>query len=1241
MSNASKYRKKAVEYEQLKQFDRAVASYVRAIEENENASEEVDVALFNKVGDLTLRQGRVTEAVTYYERAVEHYVNNSLYDNAIALCNKILRNAPGRSNVYFTLGRICGRKGLRADATRNFLEYATRMQQDGRVEEGMRALAEVADLMPELTEVRRLVEEYAERAGISLASRKRNTPPRNAAQNAPEPSKLFGMSRDLVFLDIDYDAAKMARGKTPPPQRSVTGDMAAVRRGTGSAAAIKTATGSQPAVANKASAPVAPPLPQSSRLEDLMIFDPRSEVNIADDIDSEAIVVDGSSIIKPYVELTAPVDALPDLEPTNAASGNEGIATTADDVFAPLANVELEERGVEMGASVEAVVDNADVVADGLLSNEIVAETATEDDVTAIVDAHEAAPIELDSAVAESEQFIDSVDAPEPIGVEETIAVPEFVTESAEQIDAVDVDGVLADSAEVVVADEAAVTEEAVSVFDATSAEVPVDESVAEPFVVEESIVDEELSVATELDIEVPFLTIEQDFEQAPPTAPLEDFAADEEPPVPSDVVVEPLAIIAEDTSAETVVSDDESAGVATVIDAVTLDDVVVEASAFETIDESIEESVDEAAVVVSGDTVEALIVLDDSVAATDDNVELLPALDFDAMLDMTQPRLRAIEPDSVEMSIVEPPFVEPPFVEPSFVEPQYPESEPEEILLLEDEFESVDELPPLIFPLTDDVSDSDAGVPELELMDVDASASALPDLEMLDIAPATASDAAPALDFIDLGETVDEAESTFDAIELDAVELDTIALEPVELDAAGLDAIEIDAVELESIELDSIELDSVELETVEIDTGEVARADSDIVFLDVAHESADEIEHDEAHVELYNESRSVADEQAHEETNDAVAATPQELLHDEVEYEQLDDTDDLGDLFGDADIPTALVAAEATIVASSRCTELRAASDEDPGNFTLRRRLAEALLEAGNREEALGEFGGALAGAEIAGAVSDAADMADELVRVAGDDIAHHQKRLELSIRLGEQSRLRDAYLDLADLLVRRGEDLRAKAVYARVLEIDPWDDRARTALGDAAPPPPSRPAEPSPDDEHVNLADWLRDDDEPASTRLRMREPDISGDEQDDFNALLKHFKEGVARSLGEDDYESHYDLGVAYKEMGLLEDAIGEFQMALRSRNNRLAAYEALGQCFIEQGSHKVAVTVLSRALHEPGVRDEQRIGVLYLLGISCEVLQRFDESRGYFQRVYATDIHFRDVAQRLADLERTVR
>ncbi|WP_373061266.1 tetratricopeptide repeat protein, partial [Gemmatimonas sp.] len=224
MSNAAKHRKKAAEFEQLRQIDRAIASYVRAIEESELAGEDVDVALLNKVGDLALRQGRVPDAITYYERAVEHYANTGLFNNAIALCNKILRNAPGRANVYFTLGRICARKGLRGDATRNFLEYATRMQQEGRVDEGMRALAEVADLMPELTEVRRLVDEHADRAGIVLPRRRTPSSASLALNDENAPSAGRDKAQDLIFLEVDYGApvsrrtpARSTRMPTPPP----------------------------------------------------------------------------------------------------------------------------------------------------------------------------------------------------------------------------------------------------------------------------------------------------------------------------------------------------------------------------------------------------------------------------------------------------------------------------------------------------------------------------------------------------------------------------------------------------------------------------------------------------------------------------------------------------------------------------------------------------------------------------------------------------------------------------------------------------------------------------------------------------------------------------------------------------------------------------------------------------------------------------------------------------------------
>ena len=173
--------------------------------------------------------------------------------------------------------------------------------------------------------------------------------------------------------------------------------------------------------------------------------------------------------------------------------------------------------------------------------------------------------------------------------------------------------------------------------------------------------------------------------------------------------------------------------------------------------------------------------------------------------------------------------------------------------------------------------------------------------------------------------------------------------------------------------------------------------------------------------------------------------------------------------------------------------------------------------------------------------------------------------------------------------------------------------------------------------DDNFVDLADWLREERGPRSTRMVAAEDEsrVEG-EQADFTDMLEKFKAGVAANVDDEDFDSHYDLGVAYKEMGLIDEAVAEFQKALRGATQRIRAYEALGQCFIERNEHDVAITVLGRALREPGMEDEDLIGVLYLLGFASEGSKKARDAAAYYQRVFAIDIDFRDVSKRLKQM-----
>jgi tetratricopeptide (TPR) repeat protein len=167
------------------------------------------------------------------------------------------------------------------------------------------------------------------------------------------------------------------------------------------------------------------------------------------------------------------------------------------------------------------------------------------------------------------------------------------------------------------------------------------------------------------------------------------------------------------------------------------------------------------------------------------------------------------------------------------------------------------------------------------------------------------------------------------------------------------------------------------------------------------------------------------------------------------------------------------------------------------------------------------------------------------------------------------------------------------------------------------------------------VDLSALVLDEDLPPvkNTRMRIQDEEPTGDEQRDFEEMLKQFKRGIEDNLESDDFQAHYDLGVAFKEMGLLDEAIAEFQKALRAPEGRLRTSEALGASFFEKGQFAVAEAILRRAVDGLSGQDDEKIGLLYWLGRSLEAEGRTPEARPYYQRALAVDINFMDLAGRL--------
>ena len=124
---------------------------------------------------------------------------------------------------------------------------------------------------------------------------------------------------------------------------------------------------------------------------------------------------------------------------------------------------------------------------------------------------------------------------------------------------------------------------------------------------------------------------------------------------------------------------------------------------------------------------------------------------------------------------------------------------------------------------------------------------------------------------------------------------------------------------------------------------------------------------------------------------------------------------------------------------------------------------------------------------------------------------------------------------------------------------------------------------------------------------------------------------------------DYETHYNLGLAYQEMDLFEEALEEFQTALGlvaagdGTPRYLQCCNLLGHCFMQKGVPQLAVTWFNKGLNAPGTSEDERQALRFDLGAAYEEVGDLDRAIEVFTEVYGINVSYRGVNERLRVLQ----
>jgi len=193
------------------------------------------------------------------------------------------------------------------------------------------------------------------------------------------------------------------------------------------------------------------------------------------------------------------------------------------------------------------------------------------------------------------------------------------------------------------------------------------------------------------------------------------------------------------------------------------------------------------------------------------------------------------------------------------------------------------------------------------------------------------------------------------------------------------------------------------------------------------------------------------------------------------------------------------------------------------------------------------------------------------------------------------------------ADFYAQQGLQDEAIKLYKELLVINPNHEELRKKLGAFMPIQMPRAEE---EKQHVE-------------------QPPMDSDLKDIFH----EFKKGIDKELGEEDGDSRYNLGIAYKEMGLLDDAIKEFTISAKDPAKSLQSSSMLALCYMENNLYPLAIEEFNKVIKLMPPTDSSYPGVKCDLADAYVKNKEYSKALDIYNEIYARDPKFRDVERKV--------